>query len=169
MVELSKNQESTKTRLREFRKNLSSGEILESFDRVVFESVVEKIIIGGYNEEGVEEPLKITFVYKTGIHSNFNAKDFTPKRKNAAAVHKDAELCSYASDEVKELCLHSSPDTHRMCGGNAKETYLEILYFRQFYRHFVFVEDGEGNRNKRVEKYFGVLAVVEVGCGDKRK
>lgn len=33
---------------------------------MVFESVVEKIIIGGYNKEGVEEPLKITFVYKTG-------------------------------------------------------------------------------------------------------
>ena len=113
LVELGKNQESTKTRLREFRKNLSSGEILESFDRVVFESVVERIIIGGYNDEGVEEPLKITFVYKTGIHSNLNAKDFKPKRKNAAAVHKDAELCSYTSNEVRELCLHSSSDTER--------------------------------------------------------
>jgi hypothetical protein len=41
---------------------------------VVFESVVEKIVIGGYNDEEVEEPLKITFVYKTGIHTNFNRK-----------------------------------------------------------------------------------------------
>lgn len=24
-----------------------------------------------------------------------------------------------------------------MCAGNAKETYLEVLCFRQFYRHFV--------------------------------
>lgn len=57
--------------------------------------------------------------------------------------------------------------THRMCGGNAKETYLEILYFKQFYRHFVFVEDKEGNRNKR-KKYFEVSAVVDVGCGDTK-
>lgn len=113
LLELSKNRENTRTRLREFRKNLSSGEILEDFDRVVFESVVEKIIIGGYNKEGVEEPLKITFVYKTGIHSNFNGKDFKPKRRNAAALHSDAELCSYASDEAAELCSHSSNDT---CG-----------------------------------------------------
>ena len=56
-----------------------------------------------------------------------------------------------------------------MCGGNAEETYLEILYFRQFYKHFVFVEDEEGNRNKRTKKYFEVLAVVDVGCGDTRK
>lgn len=55
-----------------------------------------------------------------------------------------------------------------MCRVDTKETYLEILYFRQFYRHFVFVEDGEGNRNKRVEKYFEVSAVVDVGCGDTK-
>ena len=113
LMELSRNQDNTRTRLREFRKVLGSGEILESFDRVVFESVVEKIVIGGYNNEGVEEPLKITFEYKTGIHSNFNGKDFKPKRKNAAAVHNDAELCSYTSDEAEKLCLHSSSDTFR--------------------------------------------------------
>lgn len=83
---------------------------------MVFESVVEKIIIGGYNKEGVEEPLKITFVYKTGIHSNFNGKDFKPKRRNAAALHSDAELCSYASDEAAELCSHSSNDTYGVGG-----------------------------------------------------
>ena len=114
-MELSRNQDNTRTRLREFRKVLGSGEILESFDRVVFESVVEKIVIGGYNDEGVEEPLKITFEYKTGIHSNFNGKDFKPKRKNAAAVHNDAELCSYTSDEAEKLCLHSSSDTCGNC------------------------------------------------------
>ena len=31
-----------------------------------------------------------------------------------------------------------------VCGGDTKETYLEILYFKQFYKYFVFVEDGEG-------------------------
>ena len=56
-----------------------------------------------------------------------------------------------------------------MCGGNAKETYVEVLCFRQLYRHFVFVKDEEGNRNKRMEKYFEVSAVVDVGCGDTRK
>lgn len=48
-----------------------------------------------------------------------------------------------------------------MCGGNAKETNLEILCFKQFYRYFVFTEDGDGN--KRIEKYFEVSVVVDVG------
>jgi len=44
---LSKIQEHMVTRLTEFCKILASGEILEEFDRVVFECGIEKIIIGG--------------------------------------------------------------------------------------------------------------------------
>ena len=56
-----------------------------------------------------------------------------------------------------------------MCGWNTKETYVEVLCFRQFYSHFVFKEDEEGNWNKRMEKYFEVSAVVDVGCGDTKE
>lgn len=56
-----------------------------------------------------------------------------------------------------------------MCGVDTKERPVEMLYFKQFYRHFVFVEDEEGNRNKRMEKYFEVLVVVDIGCGDTKK
>ena len=80
----------------------------------------------------------------------------------------DAEMCSYIQNDTEEMCSSLRNDTHRMCRVDTKETYLEILYFRQFYRHFVFVEDEEGNRNKRVEKYFEVSAVVDVGCGDTK-
>lgn len=56
-----------------------------------------------------------------------------------------------------------------MCGVDTKERLVEVLYFKQFYRHFVFTEDEEGNRNKRVEKYFNVSVVVDVGCGDTKE
>lgn len=56
-----------------------------------------------------------------------------------------------------------------MCGRNAKETYLEVLCFRQFYKHFVFAKDEDRNRNKRIEKYFEVSVVVDVGCGETKK
>lgn len=55
-----------------------------------------------------------------------------------------------------------------MCGVDTKERLVEVLYFKQFYRHFVFEEDEEGNRNKRMEKYFEVSVVVDVGCGDTK-
>lgn len=57
---------------------------------------------------------------------------------------------------------------YRMCGVNTKERLVEVLYFKQFYRHFVFVEDEEGNQNKRVEKYFNVWVVVDIGCGNTK-
>ena len=37
--------------------------ILEEFDRVVFESIVEKAIVGGFDENGNKDPYKITFIY----------------------------------------------------------------------------------------------------------
>ena len=55
------------------------------------------------------------------------------------------------------------------CGVDTKENLVEILYFRHFYKHFLFEEDGEGNRNKKAEKYFEVSAVVDVGCGDTKE
>lgn len=161
-MELSRNQDNTRTRLREFRKVLGSGEILESFDRVVFESVVEKIVIGGYNNEGVEEPLKITFEYKTGIHSNFNGKDFKPKRKNAAAVHNDAELCSYTSDEAEKLCLHSSSDT---CGSRVLSTsgeFVEVLNFRHFARYMSFTPTGKQGKKKQIMNGIEVSVVLHL-------
>ena len=175
LMELSENQENTRTRLREFRKVLGSGEILESFDRVVFESVVEKIIIGGYNDEGVEEPLKIIFVYKTGIHSNFNGKDFKPKRKNAAAVHNDIELCSYTSDEDKKMCLHSSSDTCGDCGVDTKEMiptyrlrYVKILEFTHFVTFFSFNKIGENHKEKILVKKVTVVVALDLGTGNRR-
>lgn len=55
-----------------------------------------------------------------------------------------------------------------MCGVDTKETYLEILYFKQFFKHFMFTEDGDGNRNKRMEKYFEVSVVADMGCGGSK-
>lgn len=55
-----------------------------------------------------------------------------------------------------------------MCGGNTKETYLEILYFKQFYKHFVFVEDEEGNRNKRTKNILRFRQWLMWGVGIQR-
>ena len=128
----------------------------------------ERIIIGGYNDEGVEDPLKITFVYKTGIHSNLNAKDFKPKRKNAAAVHTDAELCSYASVEDNKLCLHSSSDTCRVRGCTTSGRYVRILDFRHFESFFRFDKNGSNRRKKTLSNGVDVSVVLDVVIGNTR-
>lgn len=79
-------------RMREIRARIAEADMLDKFDRVVFESIVEKVIVGDISEDGTIDP----------------------------------------------------------------------------YKHFMFAEDEEGSRNKRMEKYFEVSAAVNVGCGDTK-
>ena len=62
------------------------GDIIGSpfeFDRGIFESIIEKVIVGGYDEDGNKDPYKITFIYKTGFKNEIgSAKErFDSKRQ----------------------------------------------------------------------------------------
>lgn len=55
----------------QLRKALEQEDALDEFDRIVFESIVEKVIVGGYDKDGNSTPYKLTFVlkWKTRIYS----------------------------------------------------------------------------------------------------
>lgn len=57
-------QKNIEKRMKELRKRISDADILDTFDRVVFESIVEKVIVGEINEQGIIDPYKLTFVLK---------------------------------------------------------------------------------------------------------
>ena len=48
----------------QLRKTLKNEETMDEFDRVVFESIVEKVIVGGYDEDGNPTSYKLTFILK---------------------------------------------------------------------------------------------------------
>jgi len=73
-----------KTRLKSFRKYFDANKPLKKFDADVFESIVEKIILGGIDEKGQKDPHQLTFVFKTGP-------------KSTITIGK--ELCSQLSPE----------------------------------------------------------------------
>ena len=54
-------------RINTFRKLFEDNEFLEKFDREIFESVIDKIIVGKIDENGDVNPYSITFVFKTGL------------------------------------------------------------------------------------------------------
>ncbi|RDY30258.1 recombinase family protein [Lachnotalea glycerini] len=63
-------------RMQEIRKKLSEDSSLDTFDRTVFDSIVEKVIIGAVNEDGSTDPYKITFVLKGNESKSIaNAKE----------------------------------------------------------------------------------------------
>ena len=63
--------DSLRKRIEGFRKTLTQNQVLEEFDRAVFESIVEKVIVGGYDDDGNADPYKVTFIYKTGFKDSF--------------------------------------------------------------------------------------------------
>ena len=106
------NESSLQRRLVDFRKALSKNQILEGFDRGIFESIIEKVIVGGYDENGEKDPYKIIFIYKTGFKNEIgNAKERFGKKSKA--VEKAKEMCSHIADEVKDVCSYVSDNTCR--------------------------------------------------------
>ena len=109
-----KDENSIKERLKQFKKVLENREIIEEFNRIVFESIVDKAVVGRIDKDGTVHPYDLTFYFKTGIKDSQDSNNFKDKRKNA----KDNDinkLCSYKNDEDKKLCSQSKDNT---CGGN---------------------------------------------------
>ncbi len=107
------NEKDIKRRLRDFKKTLEQNEVLNEFDRYVFESIVEKVIVGGYDEDGNIDPAQLVFVYKTGFKNNLDGNRFKPERKNARANRKSKNLYSHTNDENQSLCSDTKADTCR--------------------------------------------------------
>lgn len=103
-------EKSLKRRVSDFRKVLEKNEVLETFDRDIFESIIEKVIVGGYDDNGNKDPYKITFIYKTGFK---NEVGNTKQRFSTGSgiVSKAKDLCSHIEDGVKNLCSFDSDNT----------------------------------------------------------
>ncbi|EEP3906727.1 recombinase family protein [Listeria monocytogenes] len=115
LQETATNEKDIKRRLRDFKKTLEQNEVLYEFDRYVFESIVEKVIVGGYDEDGNIDPAQLVFVYKTGFKNSLDGNRFKPERKNARANRKSKNLYSHTNDENQSLCSDTKGDTCRDC------------------------------------------------------
>lgn len=81
LQETSDNEKDIKKRLKEFKKTLEQNEVLDKFDCYVFESSVEKVIVGVLDENGNVAPTQLAFVYKTGLKNSVDGAKFKPQRK----------------------------------------------------------------------------------------
>lgn len=57
LQEIALNENDIKQRLKEFKNTLEQNKVLSEFDRHVFESIVEKEIVGGFDNEGDISPI----------------------------------------------------------------------------------------------------------------
>ena len=106
-AELSKLEDTEKTEkemrrhIDEMREYLKDAQPLKKFDCQVFESIVEKVIIGGYDDSGNADPLKITFVYKTGFTDDKDGRDFKHSRRHIGGP-KPGKLSQETDNEASE-------------------------------------------------------------------
>ena len=95
---------------------------LEEFDRFIFESIVEKVIVGGFDEYGNMDPYLITFVLKIG--KNVKSK---PKMRNSNNGNGDGD--SYQSPSSNPSNSYHLPSVNACRDGlcfNIKEVILNI-------------------------------------------
>jgi len=81
-------------RLKIFRKFFDSNEPLTNFSKEVFESIVEKIILGGVDDNGTKDPHKLTFIFKTGLTPTISMKKKSKKTIISDIVDEGKDLCS---------------------------------------------------------------------------
>lgn len=162
------NEGSLQRRLADFRKALSKNQILEEFDRGIFESIIEKVIVGGYDENGEKDPYKIIFIYKTGFKNEIgNAKERFGKKSKA--VEKAKEMCSHIVDEVKDVCSYVSDNTYRDNSCTTSDRFVRILDFRHFERFFRFDQSDRKTYKKAISDGVNVSVVLDCGFGNTSK
>ena len=70
------------------------------------------------------------------------------------------KIINYRYFSTDASCRVHSVDT--------KSEIVKILHFKQFYKHYVFVEDGEGGRKKVLKNYIDVNVCIDMVCGDTK-
>ena len=76
--------ETMKKRIESFRAVLSEGGVMTVFDRDIFDRMIDKVIVGGLNENGEKDPYKLTFIFKTGWKQDVDNSKRKLKEKDKA-------------------------------------------------------------------------------------
>ncbi|HEV6842088.1 TPA: recombinase family protein, partial [Streptococcus pneumoniae] len=92
---------------------LTSQKTLTEFDKDIFESIVEKIIVGGINSDGEIDPSMLTIIFKTGDSSTKDAKSYKSKRKNAK-IEND-KLCFNTVTDDEKKCTNKENSARGVC------------------------------------------------------
>ena len=112
-AKLRHDREDLEKRVSDIRKQLKSGVVLENFNRNVFESIVDRVVVGGYDEKEKPDPYLLTFVYKAGGNKSMDGRRYRQSRRKVHDDGKDGDLCPNADDEEEPVCPNCVVDGGR--------------------------------------------------------
>lgn len=101
-------EESISTRIHSFREIFVEDFKLDEFDGEIFESLIDKIVIGQTDENGNTNPFLFTFVFKAGIKFS---DDFYKKVANESDIMEIKKLSTNATNEHQIAYTYGENDT----------------------------------------------------------
>jgi DNA invertase Pin-like site-specific DNA recombinase len=100
-----------KEKLKFFRRAFDNNEALETFDREIFENVIDHVIVGKEYEDGTRNPYSITFVFKAGMESEEDL--LAKKAKGIHSIDKDI-VYSHNATHACGMCDTAPTDCNYM-------------------------------------------------------
>lgn len=99
----------SRQRILDFQKVFEEQSPISSFDERLFETLVDKVIVGGYDENAEPDPWLLTFVFKTKTSKQLSGQNFKPVRKKKnTSKEKVSELYAQARVKADEIEQHPS-------------------------------------------------------------
>ncbi len=103
---ISESKAEIKTRLNEFKRVLNNGTKTDKFDQDLFEAMVDKIILGGYDENGKKDPYMLAFI----LHGGFIQTDLSDEKESGfmKMMEFDLDYDHYQFERDEDGSLHKS-------------------------------------------------------------
>lgn len=133
--------ENYESRIEQFRKILLQNQELETFDRAIFESVTDTVIIGCFDDTNNPAPTTITFVYKAGIKDNKPFEEKAVKDKKQKTENQSTTLFNK---------LEKLPEN------------IELFTFAYPYKHIVFNKKEEDSIQKELRDFCRVKVAMAI-------
>ena len=114
-------EESINTRIHSFRELFKEDFRMDEFDGDIFESLIDKVVIGETDENENTNPFLFTFVFKAGIKFS---DDFYKKVANQSDIMEIKKLSTNATNEHQLSYTYGKNDT---CGEYNSD---DVLWFR---------------------------------------
>ncbi|SKC77468.1 recombinase family protein [Maledivibacter halophilus] len=139
-------QKELEKKMKSFRKVFDNNELLEKFDREIFENIIDKVVIGKVDESGIRNPYSVTFIFKTGLQLE---EDCTVKKPNGIHGIKDETVYSYNGiDTCGDSCTTMSSQP------------LILLVFQQFCDFYSFSKNSENHPEKDLKRSIEIRIAI---------
>ena len=135
---------------------------MPTFDKDVFELILEKVIIGEKDSKGKINPRVITFILKSGNEIKCEEDKNSTAEKNSVVENDKSQQSSY---EASENYLQKVSEPCGVLLGAISKRYDTIVEFSAFEDFISFEKKGK-NKTKRIENHkIKVTIEVDMVCG----